>query len=264
MTAPASAPTRPDDERRPPWGIGHVGLAIVATLVVAQVVATIVLGIAGVDAGETDDVSLVVRTGLQAGLWLGMLGSVAVVLRLTGGTWKEDLGLRFKAWDLPLGIVAGVVCQMLVNLVSSPWAWAIGRDLDSLKEPACRLAEKADDPLGAVLFIATTVLFAPVIEEIFYRGFAQRAAVKVLGRGLGVVAVALLFGLSHFQLLQLMALFLFGLVLGVVTDRTGRLGPAIGIHMGFNATTAFSLILTQTSLETQCGDVLGLVGGLIR
>lgn len=266
MTTPTSTP--PADVAAgppaPPWGLGHVGLAIVATLLVSQLVGGLVLSAAGVDAGATDDVSLVVRTGLQVGLWAGMLGSVGVVLWRTGGAWRRDLGLRVRPLDVPLGVAVGVACQLvLVPLVSTPWSWLVGRDLDTLKEPACRLAERADDPVGVVLFVLTTTLAAPVIEEVFYRGFIQRAAVGVLGRTVGVVGVALLFGSSHFQLLQLGALTAFGLVLGIVTERTGRLGPCIGIHMGFNAATALTLVATSTSLESRCGDVLGLVRGFV-
>jgi hypothetical protein len=33
--------------------------------------------------------------------------------------------------------------------------------------------------------------------------------------------------------------------------------------MGFNAFTAISLVATSTSLDSQCGDVLGVVRGLL-
>ena len=47
---------------------------------------------------------------------------------------------------------------------------------------------------------------------------------------------------SHFQLVQLPGLFVFGVIAAVVFQRTGRLGTAIWTHVGFNATTVVLLL----------------------
>ena len=265
MSAPTPAPTRPDAPVPPPaWGLGEVALAAVATLVVQQVVAAVIIAVAGVDVPDgqtpTEAASLAVIALLQTSLWFGMLGSVVVVLRRRRITDPlRALGLRVRALDVPGGLLLGVLCQLvLVPLVSWPWAWAIGQDPDELREPACRLADKADDPLGVVLLVLITVVGAPVVEELFFRGFVQRPAVARLGRVAGVTLTAVLFGLTHFQLLQLPALVVFGLVLGALAERTGRLGPSIAAHVGFNATTVVSLLLLSSS-DAQCREVLGAV-----
>jgi membrane protease YdiL (CAAX protease family) len=51
------------------------------------------------------------------------------------------------------------------------------------------------------------------------------------------------FGLAHFQGIQLPALLLFGGVAALLAVRTGRLGPAILCHVGFNAWTVFQLLV---------------------
>ena len=48
---------------------------------------------------------------------------------------------------------------------------------------------------------------------------------------------SLVFAGSHFQLLPFPGLLAFGIVAGIVAHRTGRLGPAIALHVGFNLTT---------------------------
>jgi membrane protease YdiL (CAAX protease family) len=60
--------------------------------------------------------------------------------------------------------------------------------------------------------------------------------------GLALVVSSVLFGIAHFQLIQLPALILFGLVLGYMAQRTGRLGMSIFAHAGFNATTVYLLL----------------------
>ena len=66
----------------------------------------------------------------------------------------------------------------------------------------------------------------------------------------------------HFQLQQFPALFAFGLVLGVLAHRTGRLGANIATHMAFNATTVVTLLVLSASDDT-CRDVVGVVRGLL-
>ena len=90
----------------------------------------------------------------------------------------------------------------------------------------------------------------------FTERFNLRKSFRIAGIGpmpisLGstpAVAVAtssVAFGLAHFEALQLPALILFGLVLGVLAQRTGRLGPGIVAHATFNAVTVLSLTLSR-------------------
>jgi hypothetical protein len=209
-----------------------------------------------------------------------MIGSIVVVLRRKGSSLR-DLGLRGRWIDVPVGIATGVLCQLvLVPLVSWPWTTLLGKSTDDLREPACRLAEKADDPLGIALLFAITVIGAPLVEELFFRGFGQRAAVAAftrnlpvddvsaartarrIGTGMGLVLTAVIFGLTHFQVLQLPALVAFGLVLGLLAHRSGRIGPSIVAHMAFNATTVITLAVMSSSIDDSCGEVLGTVGRL--
>jgi membrane protease YdiL (CAAX protease family) len=56
----------------------------------------------------------------------------------------------------------------------------------------------------------------------------------------GLTAVC--FGLAHFEALQLIGLVGFGVVLGSLAWRTGRLGPGIVAHAAFNAVTFVALV----------------------
>ncbi|HEX7135139.1 MAG TPA: type II CAAX endopeptidase family protein [Iamia sp.] len=283
VTAPSPAPARPDAvPEPPPWGMGEVAVAALVTLIVGAVLGSVILSVAGAE--DTDAASLVVLALVQTTLWVGMIGAVAVVLRRRGASLR-DLGLRVRWIDVPVGAAAGVLGQLvLVPLVSWPWAALLGTSSDELEEPACRLAEKADgSSLGIVLLFLITVIGAPIVEELFFRGFVQRAAVAAFTRNLplddneaarlarrvgvasGLVLTAALFGLTHFQVLQAPALIAFGLVLGILAHRSGRLGSSIIAHMAFNATTVVTLVVLSSSVDEQCGDVLGVLtrlGGL--
>ncbi len=94
-----------------------------------------------------------------------------------------------------------------------------------------------------MLLILIVGVAAPIIEEIFYRGLFQRALLK---RGLPPLAAiginAAVFAGSHFQLLQLPALFIFGLAAGWLAYSRDRLGPAIAAHIAFNMVTVVALL----------------------
>lgn len=257
MSAPDPAPTRSDDRPPPRWGLGEAALAALGSLAVSIVVGSMILAAAGYERSE--DAPLAVLALLQATLWIGMLGAVWLLVGRRGGRIVPELSLRFRPVDVPIGIAVGVACQLLlVPLVSGPWIWLLGADGEELRVPACRLAAKADDPFGVVLLFLITVIGASVVEELFFRGFAQRAAVARLGRPLGLAFTSVAFGLVHFQLLQLPALVAFGLVLGLLADRTKRLGSSIVAHMAFNATTVVTLVLLSDSAT--CDSVLGVLG----
>lgn len=259
VTGATPVPAVPERPAPPPWGLVDVALAAAATLVTGAVLGGLVLS--GSGQSDADGASLVVVALLQATLWVGMLGAVLVVLRVRRASVVADLGLRFRPLDAPLGLALGVACQLvLVPVVSWPWIKLLGQDAGDLEEPACRLAAKADDPVGVVLLFLITVIGAPLVEELFFRGFTQRPAVARLGRPLGLGLTAVVFGLTHFQPLQLPALVAFGLVLGLLADRTGRQGPGIVTHMAFNATTVVSLVVLSSSVDEQCRSVIGVLG----
>ena len=73
------------------------------------------------------------------------------------------------------------------------------------------------------------------MEELYFRGLLQTAVTRRLGPVWGIAIASAVFGLSHFQPIELPALVAFGVVLGVLYQRTGRLGPAIVAHLTFDA-----------------------------
>jgi membrane protease YdiL (CAAX protease family) len=183
---------------------------------------------------------------LQAFLWLGLLGAPILAARRKGRGVVEDFGLRARPLDVPVGVVIGVVSQLvLVPGVSVPWILLLGKDLDQLSDSARELADKATDPLGVVLLVLIVVIGAPIVEELFFRGLLQRSLLRRTGPMAAVAISSFVFGLTHFQLLQFPALVAFGAVLGTLAVRTGRLGPGIVAHMSFNAVTVIALVLSN-------------------
>ncbi|MGH9213153.1 MAG: lysostaphin resistance A-like protein [Acidimicrobiales bacterium] len=226
----------------PRWGIGDAIIGWVLAQVGGAITASVVLGLSD---REFDDLSLGWVAAAQVGLWLGFFVVPVVATRLKGNGIVEDLGLRATSWDGPVGVAIGVATQIvLLPLVYLPILFLLDRDGDDLSAPARELTDRASDPFGVTMLILIVGIGAPIFEEIFYRGLMQRALQRRLGDWPAVVVTAVVFGLSHFQLLQMPGLILFGMVVGVLALRTGRLGPSIAAHVGFNLVSVGLLLAT--------------------
>ena len=178
---------------------------------------------------------------LQIPLWAGLLGVPLVVTKRKGNGPVRDLGLRFRWFDVPAGLAVGAVAQfVLVPLIYWPIFKLIGHQ--DVSAAARQLTDRATDPVGVVLLFLIVGIGAPFAEEIFFRGLTQRSLERRWGTVVAVVGTAVFFAATHFELLQFPALLAFGLVLGLMAQRTGRLGMSIFAHVGFNCLAAASLV----------------------
>jgi uncharacterized protein len=232
----------PMEDRAPDavrWGLGDALAGWVLAQLGAFVAGGIVLSATG---EEYDDLSIGAIAVAQMGLWLGMFGVPWFAARSKGNGLVRDFGLRIKAIDVPVGVLAGAVSQFAMAIVYIPIFILFDLDADDLSAPARDMTDRASGALGTVLLVLVVGIGAPVFEEVFYRGLVQRSMIRRLGEWPGVIVTAIVFGAVHFQLLQFPSLAIFGAVLGVLTLKTGRLGPAIVAHMAFNLVAVATLV----------------------
>ena len=122
-----------------------------------------------------------------------------------------------------------------------------GIDTLTLDEAAEDLVERAATALDVGLLFVAIVVVAPVVEELFFRGFALPSLMKRFGPWSAIVFSSVWFAASHFQLIQFPGLLAVGLVLAYARVRTGRLLPCIALHMAFNAVT-FGILVNEMTL----------------
>jgi membrane protease YdiL (CAAX protease family) len=243
LSAPApGSPTRLDDPVNG-WLVGMVGAAVgfFVGLLGGGIVGAIVFAASGVD--DFDELNLGWVAVAQMGLWFGLFGVPYLLSRFRGNGMERDFGLAVRWPDLPLGAFLGFFGQFFIlALVYVPLQWFTDVTQEELSEPARDMADKATGSLGVVLLVLIVGIGAPIVEEIFYRGLVQRSLVRRLGPVWGIGIASVIFGLVHFQLLQLPALALAGVLFGVLAYRAGRLGPAIVAHVAFNMTAVIVLL----------------------
>ena len=90
----------------------------------------------------------------------------------------------------------------------------------------------------------TSIVLAPVLEEILFRGIVQDSLTEKLGPLRGTLIGACVFGIVHIIPQQVINAFFVGIVLGFIYYRSGSLVPVILIHMINNAISYFSWVLS--------------------
>lgn len=260
---PAGPP--PAGPRAVRWGVGDAIAGLLIANLVAAFLGAVILAASGyVDEAADGDLPLAMIAILQIPLWAGYLGVPLYAAKAKGNGVVADFGLRMEPLDVPKGLAAGLGTQIVaipllyaaIFRVTDALGWDLDRDLSA---DARELTAKATDVVGVVLLVLIVVVAAPIIEELFFRGLFLRAVERRAGRRWALWVTALVFGAVHLQALQFPALTLIGLVLGWLTLRTGRLGPAIWAHIAFNG-VATALLLVQAALVKQGPEPLCVNG----
>lgn len=173
---------------------------------------------------------------------------------------KQDpsLGLTIEVGDLAY-VALGLFLNLAITLLIQPLA-------DLLLPEGAQPQEIAEQLLGAsttttlkIAFFTILVVLTPVFEELVYRGVLLRALLR-RGRNFAILVSALIFASVHALDLDmdnfaasaavvLPPIFLLALVLGWLTVRKERLGPAIFIHSGWNLLGALLLLVPAELLQ---------------
>ena len=96
-------------------------------------------------------------------------------------------------------------------------------------------------------FLIQAVLIAPLVEELFFRGFLLTYLKKHLTTWGAILISAALFAVAHQNLDSMLPLWVLGIVLGVAYEHTGSLLLPMGIHACFNLTTGLTLLAQKAS-----------------
>ena len=97
-----------------------------------------------------------------------------------------------------------------------------------------RFFEALSDSSPIPLWIAM-LLVAPVMEELFYRGWMLPIWERRVGRWAAILGTAFLFALMHILWWRILMTFPLGVLFGWIASRTRNVVPAMAGHAGANA-----------------------------
>ncbi len=190
-----------------------------------------------------DERSAIDLIAIQPALWVAYLAGPWYTAAKKGAGAVSDFGFRFKASDVPVGLVAGVLTQIVVI---RGLYFVIGQFADG--DPSAE-AKKLADPMSGVfdwgILAFAVVVMAPLAEEFFFRGILLRSIQRRLGPTPAILISGLVFAAVHLQPLQFPGLLVVGLLAAWFAVRTGRLGLPIMFHLGFNA-AGFAVLLADS------------------
>lgn len=155
-------------------------------------------------------------------------------------TLKEGLFLYKKSFrTYLLSFVFGIVMPLITLPIIFKFAPGEFYAMDIIKTK------------GGMTYLFISALFAPIFEEIFYRGFIFPFFQSKLNSFWAIVITALFFGFAHFlnvgNAYILLCLFIFyGLVLTLIRYFTNSLIPPIITHFVHNATLITSFLISHS------------------
>ena len=227
--ANAAADTPTADANIPRWGIGPPALGILALAPTAILVSLLAL-----------TMPLAMATAISA-LTLGIV-QIALAWALALRAWPprlSPLGLTRPA-RTPLKVATATVGTIAASLT---FAWLYGIAASALASrfgwnwlmpPELPADLLLPGPALAASVLAL-VLWTPLAEEIFFRGFVMRGIVNRLGLAPGLLASAAVFAILHLTPGLLLPVFVTGLLLGALSAYTRSLWPPIAVHAAQNA-----------------------------
>ncbi len=228
----------PEPPRRDPggpgWPMWTAFLALVCAFVLGNVLGGVVYGIADANGYDVDDPPAGYLTAANLLFQGSLLASALLFARLYGGVSAAKLGLRPVGWLAGLKWAAAALAAYYV--FQAVWLSVLGLE-DESDDITDRL--QADPSVATVASIAVfAVVIAPIVEEVFFRGFVFGALRSSLSPAGAAAGTGLLFGGVHVfgsPIGFLVPLAMLGFLLSLLYWKTGSLLPCIALHVVNNA-----------------------------
>lgn len=163
--------------------------------------------------------------------------AVSFAVRRHPEPWWRALRLPLGLMGLVVAVFVGLAARTIAILLEAVTTNRIGAGMPSIDGGAPSLG-------SVVLFVGATIVVAPVVEELFFRGALLPAFEERLGTGraagwIAVILVAVVFSAVHALAgagaLSVLVTFLAGVGFGAVA-RSHGVGCAVVSHTVFNAT----------------------------
>ena len=198
--------------------------------------------------GGTDIDSTLVFGVILPAQQLTVVLAVVYVSRLKGQkSLAADFGFRIRLLDAK-ALLIGATLEVLLSLALLP---ILQLDPDAQHQQLLSDLREHRDAVTVALFFLGAVVFAPIVEELLFRGILLRALLRKFPPATAVLGSSVVFALVHYvgdpnTLPFLPALAALGAILAITALKTGNLSTAIWIHAGFNLTTTIWFLSTST------------------
>lgn len=239
LNVPAPGDPAKSDAQIVPWTMGDVGRGI-ATVVAGIILVSIVAAIVGLAiAGGADDIEED-PAALTAVLILSIpLELVFAVAAIAFSVRKYNLSFSSLGFRSPDKSGVLLAIGLLIGGLAIIWVYFGALALAGV-EPDADLPDEVFDNPGPIIAVAILSLgFAPLIEELFFRGFVFGGLRGRWGLLWAALASGFLFGIAHLgnpgSFYVVPPISLVGALFAWGYAFSGSLYPSIAAHFMFNA-----------------------------
>lgn len=148
------------------------------------------------------------------------------VMGITRRKWLRNIGYGMVAYLAIIPILGAVmlITQYITQLV----------DYEVPVQPIVRVLIEEEKPPVLLFSTLFAAVFGPVAEEIFFRGFVYSALKKKIGVFWSIFSTAAVFAVLHAHLVGLVPIFVLGVLLAYLFEKTGSLVAPIAVHIAHN------------------------------
>ncbi len=175
---------------------------------------------------------------LMASLGIGVLYlSIKSYLPLSSDWFQFNWKSNWFLWGFG-GYLVATPLVIVVSLINDKiWHGQGGSN------PLLQIMLESKDSIALCLFFLTAAIAAPLFEEFLFRGFLLPSLTRYLPTWVAIGVSALVFGVAHLSLSEIVPLTTLGIILGTVYVRTRNLLAPMLLHSLWNSSTLVSLYI---------------------
>ncbi len=231
------------------WSASAAFVVVALTVIIPLMILLSTIGMAKLGILPSTVSKFILGDGVASAL-TRIVMSIAIEVGLLFGVKRRyklklaDFGLRrFNVWRALLTIltlfVLFVAVLFVVYLLVSVLLPQI--NLNETQKSGFELGRRGAGLIGSFI---VSVLIAPFIEEVYFRGFLLPPFSAKWGNFAGVILSSALFGAMHMQVNVGIYTFILGVILSIMYIRFRSIGPGIILHT-LNNSIAFFVLLNS-------------------
>lgn len=233
-------------DRRGVWGLSEmVGITVLflLTLPLAAMMAGITMPLSLWNLSVITIVQNVTLAGLPAYVTIVRYRLPLTALGLRGARWVRwgVLGVLAAAVMVPLATASEQLAVYLLGLIEGPAQAAARAAAEHLDDPLQPVMDSLSGIAPTVWFLILLAVAVPIGEEVFFRGFVYGGLRSRWGVIVATLGSAAFFAAVHMQIVHALPIFILGLALAALYERTRSLVPAMVVHALNNVLAVISI-----------------------
>ena len=181
-----------------------------------------------------------------------LLIMMGTILALVQNGQTAEIQFGFNRLPIIRTVAYALLVFGFVMLVEAPLTNGSDWVLDQFhrlhpEQQSVQAFRQISDTSTLLQFMFLAVVFNPIIEEIFFRGFLLTFLRNYMPALAAIVLSSAVFALAHLNVGAALPLWFLGIVLGIAYEHTGSLLVPICIHGCFNLATGLILLIEKGS-----------------